>query len=322
MPEILALGECMVELYAQEPLAQATTFHRSYGGDTLNTLVAASRLGSTTGYLTRVGEDPFAPFLLKSWREEGIDISQVKVVPGFNGLYFIALLSGGEREFTYYRAGSAASTLSPEDLPAAYVASARILHVSGISQAISPSVRAAVLAACRMAAERGVLVSYDPNLRLNLWDLRSAQAALAEVLPYVHILLPSAPEETRQLIGLDTPQQTIEHFWAQGVELVAVKLGSAGCWVGQRETGEMRALAAPSVPVIDTTGAGDAFNGALLHGLAAGLSPLHAAALGVVTASLKVQGRGATASLPSRPQVSRLLQDLAPGWGLPLIRPG
>lgn len=155
MPDLIALGECMVELFCDGPIAPATTFQKSYGGDTLNTMVAAARVGTATGYVTRVGDDPFAPYFVESWQAEGVDTAHARTMPGFNGLYFISLLEGGEREVTYYRAGRAASTLSPQDVDPAYVGGAQVLHASGIGQAISPTSRAAVLAACRAARDAG-----------------------------------------------------------------------------------------------------------------------------------------------------------------------
>ena len=74
----------------------------AYGGDTLNTIVAARRLGSEAGFITKVGIDPFADFLLSNWRSEGIDLSQTKLVQGFSGIYFISLMENGEREITYF----------------------------------------------------------------------------------------------------------------------------------------------------------------------------------------------------------------------------
>lgn len=299
-PDIVSLGECMVELFSEEPIAQAISFHKAYGGDTLNTLVAAARLGSNTGFITRVGNDPFAPFLLESWRAEGIDVSHARLVEGFNGLYFISLLPGGEREFTYYRRGSAASTMTPSDLDPAYIGGARVLHVSGISQAISPSCRETVLAAVRLARERGVLVSYDPNLRRKLWPtLAEARAAMQEVLPFADIVLPSAPDEMAELMEVWSTEEGVEHLWAAGVRTVAVKLGEKGCLLGR--DGRLIAIP-PFVPeaVVDTTGAGDAFDGAFLHGLVSGLSPEEAARLAVVCAALNLRQRGAIGGLPHR----------------------
>lgn len=307
MLDIVAIGECMVELFSAERLSIATSFQKSYGGDALNLLVAASRLGSQTGFITKVGDDPFAAYLLQSWRAEGIDTSEVKVVPGFNGLYFVSLLSGGEREFTYYRKGSAASTMSPEDLNGDALRQCKLLHVSGITQAISPTCRATVLEAVRLAKAGGALVSYDPNLRLRLWSLEEAREGLEEVLPYIDIILPSAPGETESLVAKPSPHEAIAYFWERGIKVVAVKLGAWGCVVGAEGAISVIPAVAPR-GVQDTTGAGDAFNGGFLHGLIAGLSPSDAAKIGVVVSGLKVAGRGAVASLPTKREVEEVLQ--------------
>lgn len=306
MPDIISIGECMVELYSDQPIATTPSFHKAYGGDTLNVLVAASRLGSSTGYVTRLGNDPFASYLAESWREEAVDLSQVKTVEGFNGIYFISLLPGGQREFTYYRRGSTASTLQPSDLDPAYVGSAKVLHVSGISQAISPSCRRTVLAGAKLAHEQGVLVSYDPNLRLKLWpSLAEARAALREILPYADIILPSGPEETRMLLDAASPEDAVERLWREGVRIVAVKRGPEGCLLGC--DGRMTAVA-PFTPdeVVDTTGAGDAFAGAFLHGLMEGMREEDAAALAVIAAGLNLRSRGAIAGLPHREEAYAL----------------
>jgi 2-dehydro-3-deoxygluconokinase len=300
MPDIISLGESMVELFSEEPIARARSFQKALGGDTQNMLVAAARLGASTGFITRVGDDPFAPFLLDTWRAEGIDVSHAKLVEGFNAIYFISLLPGGEREFTYYRRGSAASTMTPTDLDPRYIGGARVLHVSGISQAISSSCRETVLAAVRVARERGVLVSYDPNLRRKLWAaLDEARSAIQEVLPFTDVVLPSAPEEMTDLLDVHTAEEGIERLWAEGVGTVAVKLGERGCLLGQ--DGHLIAIP-PFVPetVVDSTGAGDAFDGAFLHGLTSGLSPEAAARLAVVCAGLSLRSRGAIGGLPYR----------------------
>lgn len=312
MPDVISIGECMIEFFADASLAEATTFTKAFAGDALNILAAAQRMGAQTGFITRVGDDPFAPYLLRSWRALGIDTSHCRVVPGFNGIYFISLLPDGEREFTYYRHGSAPSTMQPDDLDEAYIASARFLVITGITQAISASARATALRAVQMARAHGVRVAYDPNLRPALWSLESAREALAEVLPYVDIALPSGPDECRLLLNLEDPQRIMEHFWAFGVETVALKWGATGVWVGERQRGTVALVSAPRVEQVrDTTGAGDAFDGAFLHGLCAGLSPQEAARLGVAVAALKIRGRGAVASLPAPEDVWALYRQLA-----------
>lgn len=307
MPEILSLGECMVEFFAEEPLAEAEKLQKAFAGDALNLLAAASRLGSSCGFLSRVGNDPFQRYLLNGWESLGIDTSRVKRVEGRNGIYFISIYGHGERDFTYYRAGSAPSTMTPEDLDPDYIAQARVLHISGIAQAISESARATALAAARIAREAHVCVSFDPNFRPALWSAAEARAAAEELLPYVDIALPSGPEESELLFGFRTAEETADYLRGFGAYAVAVKLGEDGVYVNaEGGTGTVPALIVPHV--VDTTGAGDAFDGAFLHGLVQGMTPLAAARLGVVMAGLKVHGRGAIASLPSRVEVNRALR--------------
>ncbi|MBI3976569.1 MAG: sugar kinase [Chloroflexi bacterium] len=308
MPDLISLGECMVELFAEQPLAEAPALTKAFGGDSLNALVAAARLGTSTGYITVVGDDPFTPYLLNAWSAEGIDVGRVRRADRNNGLYCISILPGGQREFTYYRAGSAAAALCPGDLDPAYLAAARIVHATGVSQAISPSARRTVLEAYRIARQHGVRTSYDPNLRLRLWSLVEAQAALREVLSLVDIALPSL-EDATALLGVGAPRAAVEQLWGTGVEIVAVKAGPQGCWVGARSDGRIDHIPALAVEVVDTSGAGDAFDGGFLHGLLAGLSVSAAARIGVITAGLKCRGRGAVASLPQGDEVRRVMGD-------------
>lgn len=279
--DLIGIGECMVEFYATEPLAQATQFHKSYGGDVLNALVAAARAGSRTAFVSRVGDDPFGPGLLAAWHDEGIDTRHAPLVPGENGVYFIAVDAAGERSFTYRRANSAATGLTA-DVDAAFIASSRCLLLSGITQAISPGARAATLAAARIARAHGVTVAYDPNYRPRLWpDAATAQAACAELLPYVDILLPSLPADAEVLPG---PAHTLAPH-------VAVKLGEQGCHVWQ--DGERTVVAAVPAQVVDTTGAGDCWNGTYLALLSQGAGATQAAVRANAAAAAKLAHRGA-----------------------------
>ena len=315
MPDIISIGECMVEFFCEGPMGQARSFQRAFGGDTLNLLVAASRLGRRCGYITRVGNDPFGPGLLDAWRAEGIDLTHAPLVPGFNGIYFISVHPGGEREFTYYRAGSAASELAPDDVDPQYIASARIVHSSGITQALSESCRTAVKRAFEMAKQAGVMTSFDPNLRLKLWSIEQARDALADVLPLVDVIMPSAPEETGQLVGIEDPEQAARYFHKQGVKTAVIKLGSKGCVVS--DGGATRWMPAHRVPMVaDTTGAGDAFNGGFLSGLCMGYDAMSSASIGAAVAGLKVRGRGAVVSMPRMQQVQKQVPWLGePGSG-------
>jgi 2-dehydro-3-deoxygluconokinase len=297
--DLIVLGECMVELYASAPLGQAHTLEKAFGGDVLNSLVSASRLGSRTAFITRVGDDPFGAGLLEAWQSEGIDTSHAPLVPGENGVYFISLQPSGEREFTYRRAGSAASQLSSADIDEAFIASSRMLLLSGITQAISPTAQAATLEAARLARQHGVIVAFDPNFRAKLWATRggmdAARAAFLEVAPFVDVLLPSHPDDVNFIVpnapGLDLP--TICERLQGDSSLMALKCGARGAWL--RMNGRPLEVPTLNARVVDTTGAGDAWNGAFLCGLLHDIDPIEAARFAHRVAARKLEHRGAIA---------------------------
>ncbi|MBE0448272.1 MAG: sugar kinase [Actinobacteria bacterium] len=313
MPEfdVVSIGECMVEFYSDRPLSDSEKLNKSYGGDTISVLVAASRLGSRTGYITRVGEDPFASYLLQSWLNEMIDLSLVRVIPARkNGIYFVSTFEGGGYDLSYYREGSAASTISVDDLETKYLAAARYLHASGVSQAISKSCRRAVYEACRLVKEnRTGLVSYDPHLESDLWSAEEAKVAFHEVLPYMDVLFIEHPFESKWLNDIADPEELIRALWQQGIRVVVLKLEDNSCIVGERHSGIIGVVEAfRAGKVVDKTGAGDAFCGAFLHGLARGFDIFQAARLGNIVTGLKLTGRGAIASMPTHDEVYRLFE--------------
>lgn len=308
MPDIISIGECMIELFAEEPIETADTFTRSLAGDSFNICVVAQRLGTSTGYVTRLGDDPFADYLLGTFRSMGIDTSGVTRVQGFNAVHFVAQLPSGDRDFIYYRSGSAPSTLEPSDLDEDYIGSARVLHCSGVAQAISESARATVLRAAQVAKEKGIKVSYDPNYRHQLWSPEDLREAASELVPYVDYLLPNVPDDSRALMDTEDPYAVVNHYRGLGVPVVAVTRGEQGALIGCNE-GVFEIP--PYIPdaVVDTTAAGDAFNGAFIHGLLNGMSVAEAGRLGTVTAGLKLRGRGALGGMPTLEEVEAIMGD-------------
>jgi 2-dehydro-3-deoxygluconokinase len=299
--DLIGLGECMVELWSDDALSRAQTMHKAFGGDVLNALLTAARLGSKTGFVTRVGDDPFGLSLLQAWRTEGIDTTHASLIDGINGIYFVSVQANGEREFSYRRAGSAASTLTPSDLNPAYVTSARILLLSGITQALSVSAQAATLAAARIAKEAGTLIAYDANYRPRLWadragspeaGLASAQTALRELLSLVDVALPSLPDDLPMFGEHDSIESKARSLTTLGPRMVAFKAGADGAWIFENDR-LVQVAADPVFKLVDTTGAGDAWNGAFLHVLAQGGSTLEAARQANRIAARKLAYRGA-----------------------------
>src|SRR5262245_41012045 len=165
--DVLTFGEPLMEFAEVERNGERLMLP-GFGGDTMNVAVAAARQGARAAVFTALGDDAFGARFLDLWDREGIDRSRVMVKAGERtGIYFITYGPQGH-EFTYVRTGSAASLVRPDDVPSDLVSAAKILHVSGISQAISPSACDAVFAAIRTARAAGTLVAYDPNSRLSL----------------------------------------------------------------------------------------------------------------------------------------------------------
>ncbi|WP_303673323.1 sugar kinase [Vampirovibrio chlorellavorus] len=292
----------MLELSSEGDLKQARVFNRSFGGDTLNTAVAAARLGSNVGYITRLGNDAFALALQEMILKEGIQISPKRNGKGPTGLYFVSVDHEGQRDFVYYRQHSAATQLGPDDISVDLIKQSKIVYSSGITLAISPSARQATLKAFRLARENGVMTAFDPNYREALWESEEKMVdAFNEVLPWVDIFLPSFPDDTVSMINFNKPQQVVDYFLFKGVKLVVVKVGAQGCYLGYKR--EIQQIPSMSIKAIDTTGAGDAFNGGFLHGLAQGESLINCAKLGITTASLKVLNRGSAIAMPNRDAV-------------------
>ena len=304
MPDIVALGEPMIE-FTEEPDGR---YRQGFGGDTSNAAIAAARLGASAGYVTLVGRDRFGDALLELWRREGVDARFTgRHASAPTGVYVVNHAEAGHT-FTYLRAGSAASCMTPADFPPAAFHPAKFLHVSAISQAISLTARATVAHAIALATVAGAALSYDTNLRLRLWSLEEARPVIAASAAKARILK-SSLEDGRELTALTSPDQVADHYLALGPALVVVTLGADGVLVATPE--RRQRLAAHKVAALDATGAGDAFAGALLSGLAAGRDGFEAARFANAAAALATTGHGAVAPLPRRAEVERLLSSTA-----------
>lgn len=302
--DVVALGEGMVEF--NQTRAGEPVYLQGFGGDTSNAVIAAARAGARTAYLSRVGNDWSGDRLLALWQAEGVDCRAVQQADdGPTGLYFVTHGPAGHA-FGYQRRGSAAARMTPpwfEGVPQEVVTTARILHVSGISMAISGSACETVLAAMRAARAAGCQVSFDTNLRLKLWSIETARAAMAQAAPLCDWFLPSL-DDAAHLCGQTDPQAVADWGHALGAPTVVLKLGAQGCLISQH--GRRQHIPGHAVALTDATGAGDCFCGNLLARLAAGDALADAARYANAAAALAVQGYGAVAPLP-RPEAVRAL---------------
>ena len=301
--DVIALGEAMIEFNQQ---AGSTSYLAGFGGDTSNCAIAAARMGAKVAYVTQLGDDVFGDDLMALWQREGVETRGVtRVGNGQTGIYFVTHGAQGHR-FSYRRAGSAASFMSAAALPGSLIESARWLHCSGISQAISATACDAVFEAIARARAAGTRLSYDLNFRPSLWPAPRALAIARATLALCDLFFPSI-EEVAALTGLNQPEDIIAWSHTQGARMVALKLGERGSLVSTA-AGTVH-ISPYSIQPVDATGAGDCYAGALLARLSAGDALADAARAANVAAALSTQGYGAVAPLPRWADVMRRLGD-------------
>ncbi|MCD9147426.1 sugar kinase [Pseudophaeobacter flagellatus] len=294
--DILCFGEPMFEFSWLEK----DMIRPGIGGDVSNTAVAARRAGASSGMLTHLGCDGFADHILKLYQDEGIDASRIVQKEGAQtGLYFIEYGPQGHR-FSYRRAGSAASQITPEDLTPQMFEQIGVLHLSGITQAISDSSCAAALRAAELARAAGAQVSFDTNLRLNLWSAPQAWRALQQILPLVDLVFPSI-EDCQALFGTSDTIEICDRFLSFGVQMVVLTMAEKGALVATPQ-GQHRIYAFPA-DLRDATGAGDTFDGAFLAEYVQTGDPVAAGRFACAAASLSVETNGAVASIPTRESI-------------------
>lgn len=292
--KVLSVGECMVELSGTGEPGQ---WRSGFAGDTLNTawyLRALLPADWSVDYLTAVGTDPLSDAMLDFLSQAGIGTGAIARHPTrVPGLYMIDL-KDGERSFTYWRDSSAARTLADDQarLDAAF-AGADVIYFSGITIGIlTPEARATLFAALERARAAGKTVVFDPNLRPKLWPSGEAMcAATTEAARRADIVLPSHDDEAHWF-GDASPEATARRYLALGAGEVLVKNGGAEMVLGT-DQGLSEIPAMERVKPVDTTGAGDSFNGGYLAARLTGVPAAEAVAKGHGVAMKVVMHRGA-----------------------------
>ena len=318
MPEIIALGELLIDFVptvSGVTLIEAPAFHKAPGGAPANVAVGLARLGISSGFMGKVGEDAFGHFLAQTLAQAGVDISALCFADeARTALAFVSLKADGERDFMFYRNPSADMLYRPDELDEDYIRSAKIFHFGSISLISDPS-RTTTLQAIEVARSAGMWVSYDPNLRLNLWpDASAARQGILEAWPLAQVIKISE-DELIFLSGQDDLAAGARDLWHDQLKLLVVTRGSVGCtYFTPDHNGEVSGF---PVQAVDTTGAGDGFVAGLLKGLFENLGHeldqatlieicRYANAVGALTTTQ----RGAIPALPTREEVEDFLNTL------------
>lgn len=293
---IVCVGECMMELQFHN----MQNMDLAYGGDVYNTAFAIKQCDlsdSKVSFLSALGDDEFSQQMLEAWQQQGIDTEQVSIsAGGLPGLYMVKTDATGERSFNYWRNESAARDLfQSSGLPPILktLAVPSCLYFSGISLAImNIANRKCLLHYAKSWAESGCVVIFDPNFRKQLWpSIEEARHWIDAAWEVSDIGLPTLVDE-QLLFGIDSAEESIAKLRRAGVTAGAVKLGADGCMAFDANSSSAVSDSTP-VKVIDTTGAGDAFNGAFIASYLEHENSEMAARAGVRRASQTVQTIGA-----------------------------
>ncbi|WP_458121504.1 sugar kinase [Paenibacillus sp. Z6-24] len=309
-PEVVTFGESMGLLTAEDSrgLEYAAQLRKSFGGAESNLAIGIARLGHSAGWCGRLGNDPLGQMIRKSIRGEGVDVSRSILAEGEPTGLMLRENASGHASVYYYRKLSAASHMTPDDLDEEYIRNTRVLHVTGITAAISESGLATVNRAMDIAREAGVTVCFDPNLRLKLWTLEQARPVLLALAEKCDYFLPGLDELA--LLYETDDQEEIFRRLRQLQAVSIVKGGPDLTYVVEKEaTLEVPYFKAERV--LDTVGAGDGFCAGFITGLLRGYTIEEAVRLGNLNGSMVIQAVGDWEALPTDAQVQAKLSNKA-----------
>lgn len=314
---VVCLGEALIDFVADTSgvtLAECPGFRKAAGGAPANVAAGLGRLGAAARFVGKVGDDPFGYFLRDTLAAEGVDTGPMRFeAAARTGLAFVSLTAAGERDFMFYRNPSADMLLRPDEITPEIFADARVFQFGSITLIAEPS-RSATLHALELARAAGCILSFDPNLRPPLWDtLDHARAEILTTIPLVDVVKVNEEELEFLFPGAD-PAQGGDALRTLGPTLALITLGAAGCHYRTATAAET--VFGFTVPVVDTTGAGDGFVAGFLAELPSDTPPGQLAPAELrrilrfanAAGALTCTRRGAIPALPTRAEVEALLR--------------
>jgi fructokinase len=310
---VISLGEALIDFIPLD--ANNLAYQKSPGGAPANVAVGVARLGAKSTFLGKVGNDVLGKFLKETLNQYGVNTSHMLLTDeARTGVVFVTLAENGERSFDFYINPSADRFLREDELEESLFLEHKILHFGSISL-ISEPAKSATKKAVAFAKEHGMFVSYDPNLRLGLWESeQQARETIISMLPKADILKISE-EELEFITGEREIEKGIKVLAPYNIPLIFVTLGAKGSYVFTKQ-GSVH-VPALKVEAVDTTGAGDAFVSGVLYcineyaGELAALSLQEAeqiARFASVSGALAASTKGAMAALPTLEQVKEILR--------------
>ena len=308
---VLTVGEPMGLFIAQEEakLEKVKHFSTSVAGAEFNVAVGLTRLGHTVGYLTKVGEDPFGRQIINCMNENGIDTSLTQIDPAHRtGFMLKSKTSQGDPDIYYFRAGSAASTISPEDVKDVDLTKWDAIHLSGILPATSQTALATTHFLMDAARKAGIPIFFDPNLRPQLWPSKETMIEeINKMCAKADYVLPGE-NEGLTLCGSKDPKVIGKFYLDLGARVVVVKTGADGAETFTQE-GSFHTPAYPPKEIVDTVGAGDGFAAGLESALMEGLSLPEAVQRAGAIGTIQIQHVSDNEGLPTRSELEKFMAE-------------
>lgn len=305
----MLIGEPMGLFIAESEgrLEDVTSFSCAIAGAEFNVAIGMSRLEHPVSYMTKLGEDPFGKQIVKGLEKNGIQTELVSwSKERTTGFMMKSMVSSGDPDIFYFRKNSAASTLSEEDVEKVDFSNYQWVHVTGILPALSVSTRKATMALLDKARENGLTISFDPNLRPQLWPSQQEMVdTLNEIASKSDIVLPG-DSEGLIMTGSKDPEKIAEFYLKNGAKAVVVKMGPKGAYAATAD----ESFIVPGFPiekVIDTVGAGDGFAVGVISALIENLSLKEAVRRGNAIGAIQVTSRGDNEGLPTRQQLQNFM---------------
>lgn len=306
---VMLVGEPLGLFIAQSEGALETVsgYSCAVAGAEFNVAVGLSRLSHKAGYLTKLGKDPFGKRITKVMEENKIDTDLITwSEERTTGFMLKSRVSAGDPDIFYFRKNSAASTLSKEDIDKVDFSGYRFLHMTGIFPALSACTREAAFYLIDRARENGVTISFDPNLRPQLWSSKEEMVTTINSLAAKSDIVFPGIAEGKILTDSDDPATIANFYLKSGVKSVVIKIGAKGAYVA--EGTECYFVNGYKVEtVIDTVGAGDGFAAGTISALMEGLPLIQAVQRGNAIGAIQVMSRGDNDGLPSKEALAKFM---------------
>lgn len=324
--DIIPLGRIAIDfnpIDLNRPLSESTTFKKYLGGSPANIAVGMARLGHKVGFLARISDDQFGDFVQGFFENEGIDVSHVKRCENGEslGLTFTEILSPQQSSILMYREGVADLMLHPDDIDEAYIASAKMLLISGTALCTSPT-REASLKALALAKKAGTCVVFDVDYRSYTWkNLDEIAVYTSLVAEKADIILGSREEYDlmERFTGLDGSDEASAKYWlSKGAEIAVIKHGKQGS-TAYTDGGAYRIKPFP-VDSLKGFGGGDGYASAFLHGMLHGWDIMDSLEFGSASAAMLIASHACSQDMPTEEAVKQFIKEKKEQYGEMIAR--